>query len=250
MTFSRKSFTWSLFFTCNLIQNSCILWYSNAFALPYLMPRAAQEQQCPVKWTQQPPKKSTVRIVGGQIAGDALASSMALISYQNNTNVVYTGVLVAPTVVLTVAYGINTSWQVLLHDASTNMQTVPIRISSIQQHPRFNPESSTSLIFYNIAYIVLESSAPSASRPVAVVSDPKHPETGSFVRHVGYGFQSPPNQPSTDTEDSSVLLRQVDAPVLQHSDCVQRFPRYVDSQTQAEEKVYCSGYDDRPCVPW
>lgn len=215
-----------------------------ATCLPlWLQPRVTQDDQCPVVWKPQPPLDTSTRIVGGQPSGEQLAASMVYLTYTED-GIIYsqTGILVAPTVVLTGAgRGVKQTGEVFVGGRSFRTAT-KLPISSVVIHPSYD-ENADNRVLYKLMYIVLASPAPSTARPVKVISNHTYPDSGSFVRHVGYGRSS-----QSDTNDRNIL-HQVDVPVYNQPQCAQKFSEYFASP-EASDRVYCAGYENRSCSVW
>lgn len=198
--------------------------------------RSRQNDDCPVMLSPHPPINLT-RIVGGDPAGAALASSIVLV--WNSENFYITGILLSSTVVaFFAAHGpgsdglYNVSFQ---SDPSSNQNG---SFSEVQVHPSF----STSPTVYDIAYGILSSPAPTNTTTVKVNVDRNYPEVGAFVRYVGNGFTDPRAEYQVNT------VNQVDVPVIDESSCAEKFPEY--SEYILDGKLYCSGYSDRYCKKW
>lgn len=206
-----------------------------------LRPRVAQAEACPVILRPQPPLSTTSRIVGGRPSGDELASSMAYLI--NSENSYFTGILVAPTIVLSFVHPFDTNGRVFVGGRNNQSGTL-INISSVVLHPSYKP-NTVETNFYSLMYVVLASPAPSTARPVKVFTDPAYPKAASYVRHVGYG--------SLESIESTPVIRrvlhQVDVPVYNADECAKQYSSYIDAQS-AKDVVYCAGYKNRNCSVW
>lgn len=207
--------------------------------LPSLQPRTAQDaEQCPVILSPQPPDTSS-RIIGGQPSSQQLASSMAVVV--NDDGAFATGVLVAPTVIITYARRTSNTSKVYIGGQDAKDGTVN-SVSSYTYHPSYNQDNENTEL-YNIMFVRLASPAPAFARPVKVLSDIAYPKPRAFVRQAGYG------QIGTVTNTNNTLY-QIDVPVLDPEECALRFPGFLITSEIAETKVYCTGYKDRSCSHW
>lgn len=209
-----------------------------AVAIPArLQPRVAQDDTCPVVLAPQPPLSSTSRIVGGRPSGPELASSMALL---HNGSSFITGILIAPTVVLSYVTDFDASGKVYVGSQNGESGTL-IPIEKVERHPSYS--TSDSPYNYDLMFTVLASPAPSSARPVKVSSSYSLPLPDSHVRHVGYG------RFGSNEDNEEFVLHQVDVPLYDSAECSRAFSGDFSAEA-AESRVYCAGYKNRSCSFW
>lgn len=223
---------------------------------------SARSDRCPVRLSQDPPRTlpSLSRIFNGDDASPNLLPYLAAIFTYDASTAAWkspcSGVLLSPRLVLTAALcnATSTSKVLLLGTsladfpaAGTGSAPAPARVVDVSRarpHPRYERRARDSA--YDVAVLELAGDAPDGARFIKVNVDRAAPAAGAFVRAFGYGTTGD----GDTSEDLDRGARQVDAPVLAHAACVQRFASVVGVEIEEEIHV-CAGYDDRDgCAAW
>lgn len=213
--------------------------YYCVFSLPYLAPRLAQsDDECPVLLEPQPPE-SVSRIIGGDPSGSELADSIALIStIGTSQRLISTGILVSSYhVVVSASSSINSTTLVYVGKKTASSLSGGITVESVKVHESYN-ENTDGFYFHDFAILTL--STASTGTPVKVNSNLNFPQNDAAVRIVGYGGENA-NQSGIGT------LSQVDLPVYNFSQCLQRLDR---PSSWPSERLFCAFYENRNCSTW
>lgn len=181
------------------------------------------------------------RIVGGHLAAKALGPYLVfLITGQTGC----TGTLIGSRWILTAAHcGTNSSTIVYFGENAHNLFSEAYGVQKVYNHIQY--AKGYPFEQWDIAVLKLAQPAPSAARFLKVNINPTIPIPGSAVRAIGFGFTMSYNQslPPDGGEDGK--LRQVDLPVVTHSDCERLY------RVSLVEKIQvCAGYRNGGCDSW
>lgn len=189
----------------------------------------------------------TPRIVGGRSASSNLQQYMVAI-YDPSFATICSGTLISPKWVLTAAHcGITKDHVLTLGTSRAFSDGSVFRIRRVITHPSFEPVPGVRQFKYDIAVIELMGAPRRTSKFIRINDDPRTPVEGSFVRTVGYGVISFENQ---WPDPKLYALRQVDIPVMSHSQCLFRYTILSVPETIVAEKQICAGYSERKCDTW